>query len=262
MRKPVLGLCALLAAGLTAGCVIQIPPQHHHEAAPVEQSISFEGCRGFATELKHANVNIRGWDQPTVAMDARVWARAHSPGAARELAEGAKVELERRGDQVVVECRPPRILIANEQVGIELTVQLPAEAGTQVATRFGDVGAAGIAGAIDLDLCYGNIKLRGAKGPVDCETTYGAIELEDAGAAVDCRSTYGNIKLRRAAGPVHCSTKYGGITVTEAQDTLECSTIYGNIQASFADGHWRGRPIKLKTTYGSVDLNLPTATDG
>ena len=262
MRKVILTACALLVAGLSAGCVIQIPPTFRHETSPIEQSVGFEDAQGFAVDLKHANVTIEGWNQPTVAMTAKVWAQAYSDASARELAEKTRVELKRSGGRVVVECVAARPLLANEQVGVELTVRLPSEAVANVVTRFGNVSATDVAGAIELRTDYGEITLRASQAPVRCETKYGNIVLEDASAAVDCRSGYGDITLRRPGGPVHCSTKYGGIKVTGARDALECATAYGNIEASIAPGHWKGQTIKLETKYGKVKLDLPTQTGG
>ncbi|HUW84607.1 MAG TPA: hypothetical protein VMZ31_17640 [Phycisphaerae bacterium] len=216
--------CAALALLLCAGCSIPPEAAFRHEAEPVETSADFAGCRRFEADLRDAELTIEGWDQPTVKVTARVWAKAYLPSSAKRLAETAEVKLARDGDKVTLVCRPTKPMWGNEQVRASLLVYLPTDASVDVASQHGSVAATAVRGQVCAE------------------------------------SEYGSITLNQPEGAVRCETRYGNIRISEAQTgQLDCSTVYGHIEVLIAPGCWQGETIDLKTCHGKIELKMETA---
>lgn len=250
--------CALSWLWLTAGCFVAPQPLFRHEVGPVESTVDFQGCRRFEAKLRNAEITIQGWDEPTVSLSARVWAKAYLAGSAKRLAESTKVELKRTGDKVTVQYLPGVSLLGNERVGASLLVCLPRGAEATATTSGGDVAVADMDGAVTLKTSSGNITLTDSRGPVACRAYSGNITLTSPRGPVDCKTSSGDITVRDPRESVTCRAYSGDIAVTDARGPMDCRASSGDVRVSFGAEYWTGQKIKLEAYSGNIHLRVLT----
>jgi ribosomal protein S11 len=250
--------CVLSWPWLTAGCFVAPQPLFRHEAGPVESTVDFQGCRCFEAKLGNAEITIQGWDEPTVSLSAKVWARGYLADSAKRLAESTKVELQRTGDRVTVQYLPGVSLLGSECVGASLLVRLPRGAEVTATTSAGDVAAADMDGAVTLKASSGNITLTGSRGPVACRAYSGNITLTSPKAAVDCKTSSGDITITDPHESVTCRAYSGDIAVIDPRGAVDCQARSGDVRVLLGAGCWTGQSIKLEASSGNIDVRVLT----
>ncbi len=219
---------AIALAGMTA-CDIedwgdfQKYQRDFHYAYPLKADgrVSVEGFNG--------SIDISGWDQDSVDISGTKY------GPTVEAAEALKIEVENAADHVSVRAVRPSDRRNNE--GARFTLRIPRKA---ILDR--------------LTTSNGSIHTQDGAGPARLRTSNGSIHVQDLKGNLDATTSNAAVELMSVAGDAVVHTSNGHVHADQLTGTLEANTSNAGIQAAIAE---TTRPIRLDTTNGSVELQLP-----
>lgn len=241
--------------------------RHHIALGLALGTLSFSACsvaaqgrsaETFVWEGRIANgatVEVKGVNGPIQAVPStgdRVRVEAVRTGRRNDPAEVRIVVLEHSDGLTVCavypsqngrtnECAPGtagRIGSNNNDVQVEFTVHVPAQADFTARTTNGHVRVENLSGAVEAHSTNGGVSVQGGRTAV-VRTTNGPITIDTQGFA-DARTTNGRITARmrsiNAGDPLRFATTNGSITLelpATASVNLEASTSNGRIETDF-----------------------------
>ena len=194
------------------------------------------GANGTLTlESDSGSINVRTWDEN------RVRVLVSNPS-------GFEVEIDQRGDDVVVVADSERSFFGLSRSGIGFTVDVPTQYNLQLNTGGGRITVDDISGEVEADTSGGNIEIGFVSGgDVHVDTSGGNIEVGGATGDVEADTSGGNITIGDVTGNVVADTSGGRIRIGNVQGDIEADTSGGNIEI----GESTGRVI-LDTSGGSI----------
>jgi hypothetical protein len=78
------------------------------------------------------------------------------------------------------------------------------------------------------------------------------------GTKIVLRLKYGDGSIAGVGGPVDVQTRYGDATVADARGNADISSVYGDVALSIVRAD-PAQHISMRTTYGSVNVDLPAS---
>ncbi|MGD0498703.1 MAG: DUF4097 family beta strand repeat-containing protein [Bryobacteraceae bacterium] len=182
-----------------------------------------------SVESFNGSVEVSGWEQDVVDIAGVKY------GPTAEAADSLQIDVSNSPQAVSIRAVRPSDRRSNQ--GARFTIRIPRTATLdRISTSNAAIRTVDGAGPAKLRTSNGLIRVQDLKGSLDAQTSNGAVELIDvAGDAV-----------------VHSSN--GRIRADNLRGSLDASTSNGSIQANIAQS---GRPVRLDTSNGSVDLTLP-----
>lgn len=257
-------LAALAAAALTL-------PLAASAAGAVTLRDTFEATYdlGPGGKLVLANVNgditVEAWDRPQVEIQAEKRIRSRSQSEAQEAMERFEVEVDRRGDTLVVRADRPRgsdgfwswIFGRHIEAQVEYRVRVPASFELDLETVNGNLAVDRVHGRIDAGTVNGRVWIAVRGGTVDASTTNGSMEVELAEFGPDSelslRTTNGSITAAlpgSARADLDASTTNGRIRV-DLPVTVDGRLSHKRVRGALNGG---GGRVSLRTVNGSISI--------
>ena len=201
-------------------------------------------------------IEIQGWDQAQVKIEATKISNSSSLERAKENCASVIIEVTKSGNIVQISTKYPEHT-RNVNVSVNYAVWVPDKASVKIKSVSGSVGVASIGGSLEGDLTSGNVTLSKIAGSVDFQTVSGKIEIQDAGADIDVKTVSGGISATRVKGSVDAETTSGSIVLKEISEakSVRAKVLSGRISYDGLLG--AGGRFNLETLSGSIDLTLP-----
>ena len=189
----------------------------------------------ISVESFNGSVELSSWDQETVDVSGTKY------GPTQEAADAVKVDVDNSPDSVSIRVVRPSERRGNW--GARFAIKLPRRALIDmIKTSNGAIRVADGTGPSHLRTSNGAIRVQGLTGGIEAQTSNGAVELVDVDGDVTARTSNGRIHADNLKGALQATTSNGGITATLASGVS-------------------GRPLRLDTSNGPVDLTLPEKFD-
>lgn len=229
-------LAALAAAALTL-------PLAASSAGAVTLRDTFEATYdlGPGGKLVLANVNgditVEAWDRPQVEVVADKRVRSRSRSHAEEAMDRFQIEVDRRGDTLVVQTERPResrsfwswLFGRHVEAQVEYRVRVP-------SSSF----------ALDLETVNGNLTVDRVRGRIDAGTVNGRVWIAARGGTVEASTINGSMEVELAD--------------FDPESELSLRTTNGSITARLP-GNTRA-DLDASTTNGRIRVDLPVTVDG
>jgi len=203
--------------------------QDFHYAYPLKS-----GGR-LLVETFNGSVEVSGWDQQTVDISGAKY------GPTQEAADALKVAIDNSPDSVSI--RVTRPLDRRGSMGARFVIKIPRAAYVdRIFTSNGAIRTLDGSGPARLRTSNGEIRVQALHGSLDAQTSNGSIELIDIDGDVKAHSSNGHIRAEGLRGALEAETSN--------------SSIHARLEKVPA-----GRPVRLETMNGSVELSLPANFD-
>ncbi len=231
MRKRTL---LLLAPALlfVAGCDIEdfgssdrYTADFHYGPYPSVSRLTVESFNG--------SIEIAGTDGDTVDVSGVKYA------ATAELRDGIKIDVVKSGDTLQIRTVRPSERHGN--MGAKYVIKVPRKIELdRITSSNGSIHVNDLEGPARLRTSNGGVHANNCKGNLDIRTSNGGIEVEDLEGSAVLRTSNGRVQAEGVRGMLDAGTSNGGINVHLAKTEP-------------------GRPIKLDTSNGSIDLTVDQA---
>ncbi len=180
-------------------------------------------------------IDVRTWDQDRVRLQVR-------------NSRGFEVEIDQRGNDVVVVADSRGSLFGLGRSNIGFTVDVPTRYNLELDTGGGRITVADISGEVEADTSGGNISIGMVTGgDIHADTSGGNIEVRGATGDVEVDTSGGNITIGDVTGSVIADTSGGRIRIGNVQGDIDADTSGGSIEV----GESGGRVI-LDTSGGTI----------
>jgi DUF4097 and DUF4098 domain-containing protein YvlB len=187
----------------------------------------------ISVENLNGSIEISGWDQDTVEISGVKYA------GTPELLKALKIDVVEGPDSVHIRTIRPSERRGN--LGAKYVIKVPRKTELErITSSNGAIRVSDTEAPARLRTSNGAIHATNLKGNLDAQTSNGGIEVLDLEGSANLRSSNGRIHGEGVHGAFEASTSNGGI----------------NVHLAKADS---GRPIKLDTSNGSIDLTLDSA---
>jgi hypothetical protein len=185
----------------------------------------------LVVETFNGSVEISGWDQPTVDISGA----KHGPS--QEAADALKVAIDNSPDSVSIRVTRPSDRRGN--MGARFVIKIPRAA-------FVD----------RIFTSNGSIRTTDGRGPARMRSSNGAIRVQALRGSLDAQTSNGSVELIDVEGDARVHTSNGHVRTEGLRGSLEASTSNSSIHARLEQVP-AGRPVRLETSNGSVELSLP-----
>ncbi len=121
-------------------------------------------------------------------------------------------------------------------------------------TSGGSITVNGAEGNVGLKTSGGSITASGCKGQVNLSTSGGSLKLNNLGGNIKATTSGGSISGDNIAGELVTKTSGGSVRLSQLKGSVEAATSGGSMSVDIVE---LGQYVKLKTSAGSIDLNIP-----
>jgi DUF4097 and DUF4098 domain-containing protein YvlB len=178
----------------------------------------------------NGSVEITGWDQNTVDVSGTKYAES------QDLLQAIKIEVSSAGNGVQVKTVRPQA--EHRNMGAKYVIRVPRRTVIEnVTSSNGSLRVEDVEGDAHLTSSNGSVHLARIHGNVDAHSSNGSVEVDDVNGSMSFRTSNGTVRAENASGAFQAETSNAGVHV-HLKDTEA------------------GRPIKLSTSNGGVDLQL------
>lgn len=198
---------------------------------------------GFHTETTNGSITVRGEQTDQIRVHALITGRAKTIQEARQIAQDTHLVWKEDNQTLTLHIQKPAMIKPNS-VSVSLDITLPGQT------------------ALNLKSTNGAIVVSGIGTDVTAKTTNGRVELKAIEGRIEASSTNGSIHADQAAGDLSCSTTNGKISCIGISGNLNASTTNGSVEARYEPSAPADRHISIRTTNGSVSVDLPSAFAG
>lgn len=203
---------------------------------------------------ENGGVEVRGWEQDSVAVEARITARAPSAADAEALAR--QVQISSREGAIRADGPEPR---RRASWWVSFVVMVPSGAEVRAEAENGPLAARGTTGRVRLRTVNGPVALAEVSGDVRARTENGPITVRLAGdrwtgEGLDAQTENGPISLtipERYSAQLETGTENGPLSI-DFPLTLQ-GRITKRISAQLGSG---GATIRAVTTNGPVSIRM------
>lgn len=210
-----------------------------------KKSIPMKPGGKFEVENLNGNISIESWDKQEVYIEAEKQVRAGDRKDAERFMEELKIEVEERGDRIIVTTRHPRkgnggfwdwVFGDNVNSSVSYTIRVPKKCDIEATSTNGGIYVNDVEGRIRLRTTNGKINAEGLKGYVSARTTNGSVKVE--------------LEEVKVNEEMEFLTTNGSVTLY-IPDKINCNvnakTTNGSIKTDF--------PLEVKGKYGSKRLS-------
>ena len=244
MKRLLAGGFALSAALLVSGCMHGGDWGGNAVKATTSESRPLTKNGRFSLENTNGGVEVTGWDEAQVKIEATKRARSE-----RSL-EALRIEIEGEGDRVRVRTRYPRPRFFGGGSGqVDYRVYVPRTARVSVETVNGSVEVSGVAAQVEASTVNGSVEVREAAGEVEASAINGDVE-----ASLSSVDPEGRSRLHTTNGSVHLTLP------ADANADLEASTVNGGVDCDFELDGGRKSRRKLDGKIGSGGARFDLGT--
>lgn len=197
----------------------------------------------FHTETTNGSITVHGEQTDQIRVHAVITGRAKTVQEARQIARDTQLVWKEDNQTLTLHIQKPA-LTKPDSVSVSLDIALPGQTNLNLKSTNGAIVASGIG------------------KDVTAKTTNGRVELKAIGGRIEASSTNGSIHADQAAGDLSCSTTNGKISCRGLVGNLNASTTNGSIEVHYEPSAPADRSIGIRTTNGSVSVDLPAAFAG
>ncbi|TWR26059.1 DUF4097 domain-containing protein [Mucilaginibacter achroorhodeus] len=118
-------------------------------------------------------------------------------------------------------------------------------------------------GSISVSNSRNNIDLETSGGGITANNCSGRIKLETSGGSLDLANLKGNVNAETSGGSIRGNNVDGELITSTSGGSINLNAISGSVNASTSGGSVHvqmvklGRYVKLETSAGHIDLNVP-----
>jgi len=232
---------AIVVAVGWSGCAFD--GERRLESFTVEDEVS-----ALVVDVGSGNVTVRGTDSETTSVTA--WIRGEYCELDQDFASGTlRLESRREGGHPL-----------RWRCEIDLEVLAPAGADLELGTGSGNVDAAHVEGAVDVDTGSGNVDLADVAGDLRVETGSGNIEAHQlTSPSVYAHAGSGNVSATFAVPPdaVAVETGSGNVRLRLPEERYRVDTDHGSGEVhvtGIIDDPDADRWIAIDTGSGNIDV--------
>ncbi len=187
----------------------------------------------LSVENFNGSIEIASWDQDSIDISGVKYA-----GTA-ELRDAMKIDVAATGDTLHVRTVRPSERRGN--MGAKYVIKVPRKIELdRISSSNGSIRVNDIEGGARLRSSNGGIHVINTKGNVDAQTSNGNVEVQDLQGSAVLKTSNGRVHAEGVKGTLEAETSNGGI----------------NVHLTKAEA---GRPVKLDTSNGSIDLTIDSA---
>ena len=154
---------------------------------------------------------------------------------AREVIDGARIELRQRGDgqEVLVDVQRKRFRFFDFGRGdIVLRVTAPHGADGELSTASADVSGRGRFGELKAELASGDLELAEVGGRANVKSASGDVRIDAIGGDASVHTASGDIRVGRIGGDAVVRSASGDVSVDEAAASITVQTASGDQRVS------------------------------
>ena len=242
MKRALCGGLPLAAALLVSGCI-------HGDwggnafSATVSESRPLAKDGRFSLENTNGRVEVTGWDEARVSIEATKRARHH--GALDEI----RVEIDGEGDRVRVRTRYPRPRWMGGGGSVDYVIRVPRTARVSIENVNGRVEVDRVAAEVEASAVNGSVEVREASGSVRASTVNGSVEASlvtlDPGGLSRLHATNGSVRLTLPR---------------DANAEIDAGTVNGSVRCDFDVDGGRKTRRKLEGRIGAGGARFDLGT--
>ena len=230
MRLKWMALPALAALLILSGCDWDEFDHSSRYTADFHHSYPLKAGGRLAVENFNGSVEISGWDESTVDISGTKY------GPTPELRDAIKIDISAAPDSVSI--RTVRPIEKRGNLGAKYVIKVPRKVKLErIVSSNGSIRTTDVDGDARLRTSNGAIRAMNLRGSLEAQTTNGTVELDGIEGSASVRTSNGRVRAEKLNGSLEAYTTNGGITAEIAKSE-------------------RGRPVKVGTTNGSVDLRV------
>ena len=232
MRRRVLLLAPAFL--LLAGCDLEDLGSSDRYTADFHYSYPLKPGGRLSVEDFNGSIEISSWEQDSVDISGTKYA------ATPELRDAIKIDVVTSGDSIHVRTVRPSERRGN--MGAKYLIKVPRKVELErISSSNGSIRVSDTEGPARLRTSNGGVHASAMKGNLDVQTSNGGIDVENLDGSATLKTSNGRVHAEGVRGTLDASTSNGGINVhlTKAEP---------------------GKPVKLETSNGSIDLSLDTTS--
>ncbi len=208
-------------------------------------------------------IEVRGWSQGQVKIEALKISRADTAELAKENAGKVEIAVEKTGNILRIETKYPesrRFRRNGINVSVNYKVWIPENASINVRSVSGAVTAEGIGGAFEGNITSGHVTLSKINGGIDCRAVSGGITAMDVVGDIGLRTVSGSISLERAKGSAELETTSGGIKMIaiSGAKSVRAKVLSGSI--SYEGELEKDGRYSLEALSGRIEMIVPSGS--
>ncbi len=231
-----------------------------------EKKVEFAPGGFISLENVNGTVEVNGWDQNTVSIEAVKKVKASDEKDAKRFMKEVEIEISRNKNELFVKTKLPEnmrsglldwIFGDGTSASVNYVIHVPQRSDLDLNLTNGAVSVTDVAGRLKLKSTNGKIEATRISGEMDAHTTNGSIAAEFTQLSKDGRSdfstTNGSIKIQL---PSEAAAEVKGKTVNGSINTdfpLEVSGKYNSKKLS-GTINGGGSTMDISTTNGSIEL--------
>lgn len=233
MRRRTLLLAITPAVLLLAGCDFEDFGSSDRYTADFHETRPLKPGGSLSVESFNGSIEISSWDQESVDISGVKYA------ATPELRDAIKIDIVTSGNSIHV--RTVRPSERRGSMGAKYVIKVPRRTELErIQSSNGGIRVTDVEGPARLRSSNGGIHATNLKGNLDVQTSNGGIEVEDLEGSANLRTSNGRVRAEGVRGALEATTSNGGINVHLAKTES-------------------GRPIKLESSNGGIELTLDSA---
>jgi DUF4097 and DUF4098 domain-containing protein YvlB len=179
------------------------------------------GIEELSVDTSYGDIKIKGADTNDCNVSARITAQAPNTDEAKSLAEQTKITLAPEGKILFIRAQKPEIK-KSSSIAVSYTIIVPKNIGLECKSS------------------YGNIRLANTIGDVTANTSYGDIVVENISGKLRLNTSYGKVDCKQ----IICTY-------------FSANSSFGDVFAVFSNACPNDINIKIATSYGDIDADVP-----
>lgn len=178
---------------------------------PLSATSTAAGTRRLLIENLQGNVHVVGGDGGEVRVTGRKTVRAFQKSDADAAQQQSPLEIERKGDLMIVRTNQHRITNGDQRASADLEITVPKAVSIECRGRAGDYDVSNVTGSVELDTDRGDVRVQNITGAVRVETRRSdVIRALDLQNTLDLKGRGEDVELENIAGQVTITGAYGG----------------------------------------------------
>jgi DUF4097 and DUF4098 domain-containing protein YvlB len=246
---------ALLLTGCDPEELASLAGDSHAYQKDFHKSFDLKPGGRLSVESFNGPVEIAGWDQNKVEIDAVIYA------ATERLRDAIQIDV--AATEEAVQIRTVRPVESHGNMGVRYVIKAPRKVNLdRIGTSNGRVIVDGIEGVTRVRTSNGSVQAARVRGDLDVQTSNGSVDVREVDGPANIRTTNGQVHADEIRGSLQAATSNGGIhvrlTTPEPRKPVKLSTTNGGIELTMDS--LRENDVRMTTSNGGITLKLPSAS--
>jgi hypothetical protein len=245
--------CLLTAAYCAAQTKVQVVSK------TVERDVAADVAR-LTIQANKADVVVRGWAKPTMALKVRYVAKHPDRATAEREVEYLGYDLRQKGNTAELTNRytiPQTAGKVQSTLAVTMEVWLPQRAGLSVGAMFGDLTLADLGGEVQVRYEYGRLTMTNLTGKTNATSVYGDLEANNTAGQLTLKTEKANVLLRGLSGAATLQCRYGHLTVRPDADLSALTVTASRTEVLLLPRRYDDFQYDLRSTY--AEINVPAS---